>query len=191
MRLRLINSLILIVAIGIVTISCKKSDPAPLGAQTNAKFLAGANKGSSKSWKLVDLTYSVNSGAATSANLGACFKDNLITFTNNDAQDYATTEGASKCTSTDADAVEKGTWAFTLDGLILNVEVNTVTSPASIFSPYILYYFDDNDTFQGASWSGTPFPAFVKKLDDSNLILEINYSEPGYILKVTYTLIAA
>lgn len=191
MRLRLINSLILVLAFGIVTISCKKSDPAPLGAQTNAKFLAGANKGSSKTWKLVDLTYSVNSGAATSANLGACFKDNLISFTNNDAQDYATTEGASKCSSTDPDAVENGTWAFTLDGLILNVEVSKVTSAAGIFSPYILYFFDSDDAFQGASWSGTPFPAFVKKIDDSNLILEVNYSEPGYVLKVTYTLIAS
>jgi hypothetical protein len=190
MRLRLLNICLFVICFTALTISCKKSDPAPLGAQTNAKFLAG-DKGKSKSWKLTDLSYSVNAGATTTQTLVGCFKDNLITFTNNDPQDYATTEGASKCDSTDPDAVDSGTWAFTLDGLILNVEVAKVGSPAGIFSPYVLYQFDSNNAFQGAFTAGSPYPAFVKKIDDNNLVLELNYSEPGFSIKVTYTLIPA
>ena len=71
----------------IILVSCKKSDPAPLGAQTNAKLLAG-DKGKTKSWRLTLLTYVVGTSAAQTQTLQGCFADNLYTFSNNDSQDY-------------------------------------------------------------------------------------------------------
>lgn len=49
---------------GMFFTSFKKGDPAPLGARTNAKFLAG-EKGKNKSWKLREFPVQYGSNAAT------------------------------------------------------------------------------------------------------------------------------
>ena len=187
---RLIYSLTTLVLFSsLLFTSCKKSDPAPLGAQTNAKFLAG-EKGKSKSWKLREFIVQQGTNAPKTATLAGCFLDNLITFSNNDSQDYADTEGTSKCSTSDPDAIESGTWAFTLDGLSLNIEVDNTQTPNGLFSSEIYYEVDPtNNTTITAIYTGgyTPYPAGVKKIDDNNLILEINATRGTVVYKYTLT----
>ncbi len=181
----LLKLIILISFWSLMIISCKKSDPAPLGAQTNAKFLAG-EKGKTKSWKLREFVVQVGTKAPVTQTLQGCFADNLYTFSNNDAQDYAATEGTTKCYSTDA--IESGTWAFTLDGLILNIEVDDTQTPNGLFSSEIYVEADSTGNITGIYNGGyTPYPAFVKKLDDNNLVLEINATRGTDKYKYTLT----
>ena len=166
-------------------ISCKKSDPAPLGAQTNAKFLAG-EKGKFKAWKLREFTAQSGTSPAQTQTLQGCFADNLYTFSNNDAQNYAATEGTSKCYT--SDAIESGTWSFTLDGLILNIEVDNTQSPNGLFSSEIFLDVDSANNITDIYNGGyTPYPAFVKKIDDNNLVLEINRTRGTSKVKYTLT----
>ncbi len=192
MRLRVVNTFIVIAIGAILASSCKKSDPAPLGAQTNAKFLAG-DKGSSKKWKLIQLDYDYGSNGKGTGSFDGCFTNNIYTFTNNDSQDYAATEGASKCATNAPDAIESGTWAFTLDGLTLNVEVDNTGSANGLFSPEaILNFSSDGTSVTGASNAGlTPYPAFVKKIDDNNLVLEMNGTAGSFTFKYTLTFVVA
>ncbi len=175
----------LIIFWSVVITSCKKSDPAPLGAQVNAVFLAG-DAGKSKSWKLRELSQQVGSGAVSTLTLPGCFADNLYTFSNNAAQDYAATEGTSKCYN--SDAIESGTWAFTLDGLQLDVQVDNTQTPNGLFSPEPTYQID---TVQHAiypyNFGYTPYPAFVQKIDANNLVLQITYTAGTTIYKYTLT----
>jgi hypothetical protein len=188
---RFISSVVIAGLFGILLFSsCGKSDPAPLGAQTNAKFLAG-EKGKTKSWKLREFTYQIGTGATQTASLPGCFTDNLYTFSNNDSQDYAGTEGASKCNSSDPDAIESGNWAFTLDGLTLNVQVDNTQTPNGLFSPEVYYYVDSNNQVQVFNGGYAPYPAGVKKIDDNNLILEFNIVSGGSTAKYTLTLTPA
>jgi len=187
MGLRLFNLVVLATFFGSLIFSCKKSDPAPLGAQVNAKFLAG-EPGKSKSWKLRELNVQKNSDPAITATLQGCFLDNLFTFTNNDSQDYAATEGTSKCYPSDPDGIESGTWAFTLDGLTLNVEVDNTQTPNGLFSSEIFVDQDSTGAITGIYTGGyTPFPAFVKKIDDNNLVLEVNRVSGTDTYKYTLT----
>jgi hypothetical protein len=192
MRLRLMNMFLLVAMGSILTFSCKKSDPAPLGAQVNAKFLAG-EKGSSKKWKLIQLDYDYGSNGKGTFSLDACTSNNIYTFSNNDSQDYAATEGASKCGTNAPDTIESGTWAFTLDGLTLNVEVDNTGSANGLFSPEgILTFNADNTAVTGATSAGlTPYPAFVKKIDDNNLQLEMNGTAGSFAFKYTLTFVVA
>lgn len=184
MRKRFPHLLSLLFIFVILVVSCKKDDPAPLGAQTAAKFLAG-EKNASKSWKLRELIIQSGTNPAQAQTLPGCFGDNLYTFTNNDAQEYASTEGTTKCYT--SDAIESGNWAFTIDGLILNIMVDDTQTPNGLFSSEIYVEVDDNNAIT-AIYSGgyTPFPAFVKKLDATNLVLEINETRGSD--KATYTL---
>jgi hypothetical protein len=176
---------------GLLFSSCKKDDPAPLGAQTNAKFLAG-EKGKTKSWKLREFTYQVGTNPSGTLTLVGCFGDNLYTFSNNDSQDYNATEGASKCGTSDPDAIEGGTWAFTLDGLTLNVQVDNTQTPNGLFSPEIYVETNSNNEITDIYNGGyTPYPAGVKKIDDNNLVLEINAVRGGNTVKYTLTLTPA
>ena len=177
----------LVLFLSVLIISCKKNDPAPLGAQANAKFLAGET-GKSKSWKLREFTVQQGSSAAQTVTLPGCFSDNLYTFTNNDSQDYAATEGTSKCNTSDPDAIESGTWAFTLDGLTLNIEVDNTQTPNGLFSSEIYVEVDANNAITAIYNGGyTPYPAGVKKIDDNNLILEINATRGSSVYKYTLT----
>ncbi|HWA35162.1 MAG TPA: lipocalin family protein [Cyclobacteriaceae bacterium] len=185
MRLRLINLVLLIACFGSLTISCKKSDPAPLGAQVNAKYLAG-EAGKSKSWKLREFSYQENSNPPGTLTMAGCFADNLYTFSNNDSQDYSATEGTSKCYN--SDAIESGTWSFTLDGLTLNIEVDNTQTPNGLFSAEIFVDTDDQDNITAIYNAGyAPFPAFVKKIDDNNLVLEVNRVRGTDTYKFTLT----
>ncbi len=188
MGLRVSRLIVLVAFFGSLTFSCKKSDPAPLGAQVNATLLAG-DKGKSKSWKLREFAYDFGSGSQGTASLPGCFMDNVYTFTNNDSQDYAATEGNSPCATGAPNQIEAGTWAFTLDGLTLNIEVDNTASTNGLFSPEaILNYASDNTTVTGASNAGlTPYPAFVKKIDANNLVLEINGTAGNFTFKYTLT----
>lgn len=169
----------------ILIISCKKDDPAPLGAQTNAIYLAG-QKGKSKDWKLREFTFQSGSNPAQTQTLVGCFADNIYTFTNNNAQDYAATEGTSQCYN--SNAIESGTWAFTLDGLLLNVEIDNTQTPNGLFSPEIYVEADTTGKITSIYNGGyTPYPAFVKKLDANNLILEVNATRGSKVYKYTLT----
>ncbi|MBS1545083.1 MAG: hypothetical protein JST14_15710 [Bacteroidetes bacterium] len=193
MKRRLIQAVVLISFWSLMLLACKKSDPAPLGAQTNAVFLAGQT-GKSKSWKLREYTYQIGTQAAQTLTLQGCFSDNLYTFTNNATQDYAATEGASKCYTGDPDGIENGSWAFSLDGLTLSIEVSNTQSANGLFTAEPSYYVGDTTTIKYFSQLsiypyniGTPYPAFVKKIDDNNLVLEMNYKVGSTTYKYTMT----
>jgi hypothetical protein len=185
MGLRVFNLTVLVIFFGSLIFSCKKSDPAPLGAQVNAKFLAG-EAGSSKKWKLREFNYQINSDPAKTLPMQGCFADNLYAFSNNDSQDYAATEGLSQCYN--SDAIESGTWAFTLDGLTLNVEVDNTQSPNGVFSSEIFVDTDSTGAITDIYNGGyAPFPCFVKKIDDNNLVLEVNRVRGTDTYKFTLT----
>jgi hypothetical protein len=188
MRLRLMNMFLLVAMGGMLTFSCKKSDPAPLGAQVNAVLLAG-EKGQSKGWKLREFNYDFGGSNKGTASFAGCFTDNVYTFTNNDSQDYAATEGASPCGSGAPNQIEAGTWAFTLDGLTINIEVDNTASANGLFSAEaILNFSADGQSVTGASSAGlTPYPAFVKKIDANNLVLEVNGQAGSDTFKYTLT----
>jgi hypothetical protein len=116
-----------------VVLSCSKETTSLNVAQTKALLLAGA-KGASKSWKLQSSNYSVNGGTVQSVFYNDCLADNVYTFTNNAAQSYAASEGATKCSSTDANIVESGSWAFTDDGKMLVVDGSFNNSLASLLT---------------------------------------------------------
>src|SRR5258706_627016 len=112
--------------------SCSKENAKPSVAETNGVTLAGA-KGSSKSWLLSSGTASLNSGSYQNLSLDACFLDNIFKFTNNSTQDYESTEGSTKCNSTDSTLVEKGSWALTNDGKSLLID-GTPYSQENLFT---------------------------------------------------------
>lgn len=103
--------------------SCKEDDPEPLKAQTQAVLLAG-EPGSSKTWKLTGGTAQLNSGGAQTLLLDPCQLDDIFKFTNNEAQSYEMRGGSLKCDDTDADLLESGTWAFTIDGKMVVILSN-------------------------------------------------------------------
>ena len=191
MRLRLLKYSMIVFGLGLVSLSCSKDEPKPLGAQTNGVFLAGA-KGKSKAWKLREFSYQLGTAAAQTATFPGCFSDNVYTFTNNDSQAYDATEGTAKCFTSDPDGIESGSWAFTLDGLILNVNVDETFTPNGLFSPEIYVDVDANNTVTAIYNGGyTPYSAFVQKLDANNLILEINVVRGTSKTKYTLTLTPA
>ena len=142
----------LIVVSALLIVSCtKKETTPPSAAEVNAGLLAGT-KGSSKKWKLTSISESINGGAAqtvtATSGIPACESDNVFQFSNNSAQSYIQTEGATACNvgGTDPSTIESGSWAFTDDGKSLLIDA--ITFPTSTQfqneSPsdgYFLYYF--------------------------------------------------
>jgi hypothetical protein len=185
---RLFSSLVIAtVFVGLLFSSCGKSDPAPLGAQTNAKLLAG-DAGKSKTWKIVSIGYKqgTNSGSYT---LDPCFVDNLWTFTNNAAQDYQANEGASKCSTNSPDLIELGTWAFTLDGILLDIGVDEVNTINGLFSPDAIIIVSDGTNSYPLTVT-YPYPATVVKLTADQMILEMNWNIVNSLTTYTLTFIA-
>ena len=172
-----------------IAVACSKSDPAPLGAQTKAKLLAGdANK--SKVWKLRELSYKVGTGATTTQTLQGCFSDNSYTFTNNAAQSYVSNEGASKCGTSSPDLIEQGTWAFTIDGLSLIVGVDQTFSTNGLFSPEAILTTDTSTPPNYYAFTiGYPYPAFVQTLTDASLVLVMTnvVGSTTYTYTLTFT----
>lgn len=163
------TTLLVIVVFSFIT-SCKEDDPVPLQAEVKAVLLAG-DAGSSKTWKLVTITEKEGTGTEQTYNLGGCAMDNIYKFSNNASQDYEESEGATKCNASDAAIVEKGTWAFTLDGTILVLLNNIFDSGSSAFS--FTQYF--------------PFPGEVVELSDSILKIKMTYTIDGIIIVNTFT----
>lgn len=99
----------------LVICSCTKS-PLTTVSEWEGTLLAGP-RGASKNWMLTAVTVSVNGAAAyLVSGIPICESDNVFTFSNNSAQDYVQTEGASFCASTDPTTLEKGSWGITDDG---------------------------------------------------------------------------
>src|SRR5258706_7134778 len=118
-------SLLPIVGFLIIADSCSKEQIAS-AAVTNGAYLAGA-KGLSRSWRLSSATGSYNGGAVQPINYYECYLDNILTFTNNDAQGYENLEGATKCDFNDPQQVEAGNWALTADGKTLLVKASSIS----------------------------------------------------------------
>jgi len=157
-----------------ILVSCKKDDPQPLAYESQAKLLAG-EKGQTKTWKLVSETQQYNGGTPVTFNIPACFLDNLYIFSNNDKQEYSSTEGASKCDASDPTITETGTWSFTADGKMVVVLANSyslqsVNSPSGLFINY-------------------PFPAVVNILTETTLVtkMTITVDTDIYLLTFTFT----
>ena len=150
---------------------CKENDPVPLEAEVKAKLLAGES-GSSKSWKLVTLSEKEGSGADQIQTLPPWWVDNIYKFSNNAAQDYEESEGAAKCTTTDAAIVEKGTWAFTLDGTKLTILGTTSFDSGTSSFPFSVYF---------------PYPAEVIELSESILKTKMTYTSGGVTIVDTFT----
>ena len=158
-----------ILAVGFLS-GCKKDDPEPLQAEVKAKLLAG-DAGSSKSWKLVTITEKEGSGSDKTLTLGGCASDNIYKFSNNATQDYEEAEGATKCAVTDATVVEKGTWAFTLDGTMLVISNTVLTSSQTAF-PFSSYF---------------SYPGEVTELSESILKIKMTHTEDGTTIVNTFT----
>ncbi|MBS1487348.1 MAG: hypothetical protein JST43_07130 [Bacteroidetes bacterium] len=117
---------IFIALVALAVVACNKDSAKLSAAQTNASLLAG-NSGANKIWSLVTITVSSGGNtmvfSATSSNqIPACELDNLFQFTNDPAQSYVHSEGATTCHAGDTNTVEKGSWAFTNDGKTLVVD---------------------------------------------------------------------
>lgn len=154
------NAFLLLFLICIVFTSCKEDDPEPLKAETQAVLLAG-EKGSNKTWKLVNGTQQVNASSEVPLTFDDCQLDDLFKFTNNDAQDYEMRGGTLKCDDTDPDLLEEGTWAFTLDGTMV-----VVLSNRTAFSGLFNYY-------------SLPFPTEVLTLTDTSMSLKMLIIDSG------------
>jgi len=113
--MRILKGLILVAVASFVISSCTKDKIVPTVAETSGVTLAGA-KGSSKSWKLSSASSSQSGGTEQAVALNTCLLDNVYKFSNNSTQDFQHTEGTIKCTSSDPNIVEDGSWAFTVDG---------------------------------------------------------------------------
>jgi len=150
---------------------CGGDDPAPLQAEVLAKLLAGES-GSSKSWKLVTLSEKNGTGADETQSLPGCWVDNIYKFSNNPAQDYEASEGATKCASTDAATIEKGTWAFTLDGTKLTIQGTTSYGSGTTAFPFSVYF---------------PYPAEVVELSESILKTKMTYTVDGVTVVDSFT----
>ena len=175
----------------LVLTGCKKDDPAPLEAEVKGKLLAG-EKDASKNWRLLGVTVATASNPATALNYPACFLDNVYTFFNNASQDYQSADGAAKCFSTDTDPIEKGNWAFTLDGLIVNIIVDETNSQWGLFSSEILIFGDEEGNITDIFTEGFPYPASVVNLTETNLTLEMNrvdLNKVKYKYTITFTAI--
>ncbi|CAN5486666.1 hypothetical protein BH10BAC4_BH10BAC4_15110 [soil metagenome] len=175
----------------VLAMACKKDDPVPLGAQVNAKLLAG-EAGKSKTWKLISIKLATNTNPYT---LATCFTDNLYIFSNNAAQDYQATEGATRfdatgnCVAGADTSIEKGTWAFTLDGILINISVDEISSFNGLFSPdAIVADLDANGDPFGFLLT-YPYPATVVKLTATDMILEMNnvYGSTTYKYTLTFS----
>ncbi len=162
-------TLLALVVFSFIT-GCKEDDPVPLQAEVKALLLAG-DVGSSKSWKLVILTEKEGTGAEQTLTLPGCASDNIYKFSNNASQDYEETEGTTKCATSDASTVEKGTWAFTLDGTII-VFVNKLLTSSQTAFPFSTIF---------------PYPADVTELSDSILKIKMTYTFDGIPITNTFT----
>ena len=150
---------------------CNGYDPVPLQAEVQAKLLAG-EAGSSKSWKLLSITENDGTAAEQPLQLPTCWIDNIYKFSNNPAQDYEESEGTVKCTSTDASIVEKGTWAFTLDGTKLSILGTTSFGSGTDSFPFSVYF---------------SYPAEVVELSESILKTKMTYTVDGITIVDTFT----
>ena len=168
--------------------SCKKDDPAPLEAEVRGKLLAG-EVDASKNWRLIGITLTSGSNPAQSLNLQGCFTDNVYTFTNNASQDYQAAEGAAKCSTDSPDVIEKGNWAFTLDGLIVNILVDETYSTNGLFSSEVLADLNANGIPFGFT-IGYVYPASVVNLSETGLTLEMNVTVLSSKTKYTFTFTA-
>ena len=177
----------LVVLSGLIVISScsKKDDPVPLGAQKNAILLAG-EAGKSKGWKLTQLTRQYNAEAPVTRTLDACFTDNVYTFSNNSSQDYVATEGLTPCPGGFSPNMEYGTWAFTIDGLIVTIVVDETYSPYGLFSSEI-----NGDSDGNVFNIGYPYPAAVKTLTATSMVLELNEVLLSNKYKYTMTFVPA
>jgi len=185
MKVRYVPVAIVLCSLLVLT-GCKKDDPAPLEAEVKGKLLAG-EKDASKGWRLIGLTFATSSSPAQSQTLIGCFADNIYTFSNNSSQDYQASEGASKCGTDSPDVIEKGNWAFTLDGLIVNIVVDETISAQGLFSTEVLFEGDADGNLTDAYIIGYPYPASVVSLTETGLTLEMNRAI-GTTSKIKYTL---
>lgn len=162
---------VLLLAFVVIFISgCKQDDPVPLQAEVKAKLLAGES-GLSKSWKLVTVTGKEGTGAEQTFTLAGCEADNIYKFSNNAAQEYEESEGATKCSALDPAIVEKGTWAFTLDGTMLVILNTSVSSNSNAFS--FSQFF--------------PYPGQVVELSDSIMKIKMTYTFDGIVYVYNFT----
>jgi Lipocalin-like domain len=95
-----LKPLALVAAIAIFLFACQKSGPAISG---NSLLV--------RNWKQTDLTLTVN-GATQSifSQQSVCKVDNIYSFSANNK--FAVTEGATKCSPSDADTAVAGTWSL-------------------------------------------------------------------------------
>jgi hypothetical protein len=103
--------------------SCsKKSDPAP----SRDQLLSTA-----KGWKITDASVTVaNVTQSIMSSIPACSLDNIIYFKSTGA--YLEDEGATKCTSTDPQTVESGTWKFNTDKTVITVISSDPNNPGTV-----------------------------------------------------------
>lgn len=150
--------------------SCGSDDPEPLKAEVQGALLAGS-KGSTKSWKLTGATVKFNSQPTVTQDMDECQLDDIFTFSNNAEQTYQLRGGALKCGQYDDDLLEDGTWAFTLDGVMVIILSNKL-SISGLFN-----------------YNNLPFPCKVIALTESALTLEMEIIDGIDVILFTFTFV--
>jgi hypothetical protein len=146
---------------------CKEDDPIP--AITQASLLAGpANQ--SKTWKLTSGSVSFSGQPAIPFALDPCFGDNIYIFYNNASQDYEGQEGLSKCSVSDPTVIEKGSWFFSVDGMMVIISADETFSQNGLFS----------------SLFGLTAPMKVVELTDTTMELEMTQVDGTDSIKYSF-----
>ena len=108
----------LFITLGVLSFSCKKSDPAP--TVSNMDLI-------SKTWKLTATT--INSIDAYSL-LADCEKDNLFVFTKDG--NFTEDEGPTKCNASDPQTIETAKWSFPSGSTLKSVYPDNTSQKVTI-----------------------------------------------------------
>ncbi|CAN5244339.1 hypothetical protein BH23BAC1_BH23BAC1_13170 [soil metagenome] len=116
--------------------------------QTYSQLLTGTE---SKTWRLTTIELVEGDSPPYTFNLPACISDDLYTFYAGSSKLYQVTEGATKCDPDDEDIVVEDTWALVNANATLNFIFPLL---ANVRLPFI-----------------------VKRLTETNLVIEIYFDE--------------
>jgi hypothetical protein len=180
--MKVIQNCVLLLMFAMVIDSCTKNETKTSAAETQGILLAGTT-GTSKSWKIFSVAQSVNGGPAqtiTAANIPTCEADNVFQFSNNPAQSYTNSEGASVCTTGDPSSIEAGSWALTDDGktLLIDASVNVTSTEIS----------STDHEFLGYMLLAEGLPLSVTQLTATSLTVAYTFTDSSGASPATYAI---
>ena len=153
--MRKIAKPLFLLSIILVLLSCSEN-PQPVTPEFY-KIITGKTK---KTWKVTTIQWTGEGKSDITYSLNSCLKDDLYVFYANEERLYEVTNGASKCSSDEADTIISDVWSF----------VNA-TSTLTIIMPLL---------------SDSNLPFFVRKVTSKEMTLEIYIDQDSkYSYKIT------